>query len=468
MRAAIYARQSVDAAEGIDRQLDRCRSLIAARGWQAGPELLDNDTSASKARGPQTAWARMLAAADSFDVVVATNLDRLLRTQRDLTTLIDAGIAVTTLEGELDLTSASGEMQASVLTAMARFEARRKGERQARANEQRARAGRWVGGRRPFGFESDGLTVRESEAAAVRDGYREVLLGTPLAAIARRWNEAGFTTGQSRQARSGHAGEPSPWRADAVRAVLLNPRYMGRVRYRGEILPAPAEWPALVDEATFEAARAVLSNAARRTGGRAATHLLTGIAVCGVAGCDATVHAGGNARRGIRAYRCSGSLGHIARMADPVEEYVEAVAIARLSKPDARTLLMRRPEVDSEELQMTATGLRERLEALAVEFADGALTSAQLRVATERIRTRLAEVERSLADAGRVDVLGDLVEAADVAGVWRGLPLSRRRAAIAALMRVVLYPPGRGTRTFRPETVGIEWLSDDVETVSAR
>jgi DNA invertase Pin-like site-specific DNA recombinase len=69
----------------------------------------------------------MLTAARSgrIDVVVAVNLDRLLRTQGDLLALIETGAKVVTLEGELDLASASGEMQAAVLTAMARFEARR-------------------------------------------------------------------------------------------------------------------------------------------------------------------------------------------------------------------------------------------------------------------------------------------------------------------------------------------------------
>lgn len=457
MRAAIYARQSVDAAEGIDRQLERCRSLIAARGWVVGPEFVDNDTSASKARGAGTAWARMLAAADSLDVVVAVNLDRLLRTQRDLTTLIDAGIAVTTLEGELDLASASGEMQASVLTAMARFEARRKGERQVRANEQRAHSGRWVGGRRPFGYDSDGVTLRAAEAEAVRQGFRDVLTGASLASVARSWNVQGFVTGQARQARSGHAGEPSPWRADAVRAVLLNPRYCGRVRYKGEVLAQRAEWPAIVDDATFEAVRALLLNPARRTAGRAPTHLLTGIAVCGV--CGATVHAGGNARREVRAYRCSGSLGHFARRADPVEEYVAALVVARLSQPDARTLLVDHAGADVPALQLESTGVRERLDALAVDFADGALTASQLRIATDRLRGRLAEIERELADAGRVDVLGALVDAEDAQAAWDALSLERRRAVISTLMQVTLHPVGRGTRTFVPESVGIVWTT---------
>ncbi|MBT2485738.1 MULTISPECIES: recombinase family protein [unclassified Microbacterium] len=457
MRAGIYLRQSLDVAEGIERQRDRCAAMVHARGWEVEKEYRDNDTSASKARGRSTGWAQMLADASDgvIDVAVAVNLDRLLRTQTDLSSLIATGVAVTTLEGELDLTSASGEMQASVLTAMARFEVRRKSERQIRANESRARSGKWVGGRRPFGFEADGITVREPEADAVREGFRDLLLGTSLAAIARRWNQQGFVTGQARQARSGHAGEPSPWRADAVRAVLMNPRYAGRVRYKGETLSAPARWPALVDAATFEAVQAVLQNPARRSAGRAPTHLLTGIALCGV--CGATAHAGGNARQGVRAYRCSASSGHFARRAEPVEEYVTAVILARLAREDARELLQRSPGVDTEGMRLEAVGVRARLDALAVDFADGTLTASQLRAATERLRTRLNELETRLADAGRVDVLGDVVGAPDVAAAWASLTLDRRRAIIATLMTVTLHPPGRGTRTFRPETVGIDW-----------
>ncbi|MBD8010681.1 recombinase family protein [Microbacterium sp. Re1] len=460
MKSGIYLRQSLDAQEGIERQRARCLALIEARGWTLGAEYTDNDTSATKNRGAHTGWSRMLqdARAGRIDVVVAVNLDRLLRTQTDLSALIETGAKVTTLEGELDLTSASGEMQASVLTAMARFEVRRKSERQIRANEARAQQGKWVGGRRPFGYEADGVTIREPEAEAIRDAYRDILTGLTLAAVARSWNARGFVTGQARQARSGHAGAPSPWRADSVRAVLLNPRYMGRVRYKGEVMAAQAEWPAIVDEATFEAARAMLENPARRTPGRTPTRLLTGLAVCGV--CGATVHAGANSRPGVRSYRCSASMGHFARMAEPVEEYVEAVAVARLSRPDARDLLTVSSNVDTAALRLEGVGLRERLDALAVDFADGDLTSSQLRIATDRIRKRMAEVESELADAGRVDVLGDLVAADDVQAAWDAISTDRRRAVIGALMQVTLYPPGRGTRTFRPESVGIEWLSE--------
>jgi site-specific DNA recombinase len=441
MRAAIYARQSIDAAEGIARQVERCRSLVAARGWEPGAEYLDNDTSASKARGEGTGWARMLADAGQIDVVVAVNLDRLLRTQRDLVTLLDAGIRVVTLEGEIDLTTASGELQASVLTSMARFEARRKAERQVRANDHRARNGKVVRGRRPFGFEPDGVTVRPAEAAAVQAGYAAIAEGQTLAAVARSWNEAGLTTGQG-----------GAWAHHNVRHVLLNPRYRGAVRRHGEIVHEGAEWPALVDAGLFREVEAILRDPARRRGAPQASRLLSGIALCGV--CREPVHAGGGARRGVANYRCSASTGHLARMAEPVDEHVRDVVCAFLQATKVGELLAQGPEGDA--LATEADELRSRLDALALDYAEGALTSSQLRVASERLRERLAAVEARMLAALRSAELGDLAGRPDVRQAWDALTLDRRRRVLRALpLEIVVHPPGRGTRTFRPESVHI-------------
>jgi site-specific DNA recombinase len=457
-RAALYFRQSLDVQEGIDRQRERCRALATARGWTIVGEYSDNDTSATKSRGAGTAWARMLseATAGKFDVVVAVDLDRLLRTVRDLLTLTETGAKVLTVDGEIDLTTADGEFRATMLAGIARFEARRKGERQKRANASRAAAGKRSGGRRPFGYEPDGFTVREREADALRAGYAALLSGVSLADIARMWNDRGLWTGQARQARSGHQGEPSPWTHSSVGRTLLNPRYFGKRAHLGEIV-ADAEWPALVDEEIWRATEAVLKHPGRNTGARAGRYLLSGLAVCGV--CGATVHAGGSTTRGVRAYRCSGAMGHVARRAEPAEEYVAAVIVARLSRPDARDLLTDHTKPDVGAFRDESNGVRARLDALAVDFADGELTASQLRTATTRLRERLVELEAKIADAGRIDILGPLISAENVRAGWDALSIPRQRAIIKTLAKITLYPPGRGTRTFRPESVGIEWIS---------
>ena len=469
MRAAIYLRQSIDAREGIDRQRTRTAALVKARGWKLAGEYVDNDTSASKRRTAGTGWSSMLAEieAGKLDAVVAVDVDRLLRDIRDLSTLIALGAKVVTVDGEIDLSTADGEFRATMLAGIARFEVRRKAERQRRANEQRARAGKRTGGsRRQFGYAKDGVTVMETEAAAVRDGYAALLAGVPLAAIARDWNGRGLVSTQKRQARSGHEGEPSPWRADSVRSVFLNPRNAAIVTYQGEerrtievdggSTELVAEWPPIVDEATFRAAVALLKDPERRTGPRGGRYLLSGLARCGVGGCEGFAHAGGNARRGVSGYRCSASMGHFARMATPVEQYVADRVVARLSRPDALDLIVK-PGPDVKALRRESLALDRRIEELAGLVADGTFTAAQARSASDTLKTQRADLEEQLADAGRVDVLGPLVGASDVRVAWDELGMDRQRAVIDILMTVTLYPVGRGTRTFRPQTVGIDW-----------
>jgi site-specific DNA recombinase len=457
-RAALYFRQSLDVQEGIDRQRFRCRALAQSRGYEIIDEYVDNDTSASKARGQKTAWAKMLADAEAgrFDVVIAVDLDRLLRTINDLMTLTETGARVLTVDGEIDLTTADGEFRATMLAGIARFEARRKGERQKRATAQAASLGRRTGGRRPFGYEQDGVTLRPIEAEAIRSGYNDFLTGMPLAAIARKWNAQGLVTGQKRYSAA-HKGEPSPWQAYSVRMVLSNPRYAGKRAHLGEVV-ADAEWPAIVEDSTWQAVSAALRNPSRLSAPKRGKYLLSGLAVCGV--CGATAHAGGNARKGVPGYRCSGSNGHFSRKSDPVDSYVQAVMVGRLSRPDAKALLTLEKGPDVEALQLEAVGLRERLDALALDYADGAITSSQLRVATERLTLRLTAIEASLADAGRVDVLGPLIGADNANDVWEFMETSAKRSVINILAKIILHPVGRGTRTFDPDTVGIEWLAN--------
>jgi hypothetical protein len=154
--------------------------------------------------------------------------------------------------------------------------------------------------------------------------------------------------------------------------------------------------------------------------------LLTGLAVCGV--CGATVHAGGaKPARGYRIYRCSGSPGYISRKADPINEYVEAVALGQLARSDAAELLADRERPDLDATRDEAESVRRRLDGLADAYADGSVTLAQLQRATATLRGRLVDIEAAMADAGRLDVLGPLVTAADVAAVLAELGTDQRR-----------------------------------------
>src|SRR5213078_3347656 len=96
---------------------------------------------------------------------------------------------------------------------------------------------------------------------------------------------------------------------------------------------------------------------------------------------------------------------------------------------------------------------------LSETYADGGLTLSQLKKGSERVRTRLADVETKLAAAtsGPSADLRALVTSTEVGVTWDELETSTRRAIIGQLMTIRLYPPGRGVTEIRPEHVQIEW-----------
>ncbi|ROP40703.1 recombinase family protein [Saccharothrix texasensis] len=467
VQGGVYLRISEDREGdelGIDRHFEDLLSLFKARAWALDRRhvFIDNDLSAAGKRDRPN-FLRMLGVIGQGElkVITAWMLDRFLRDRPDQLRLYELceerEMLLSFARGsDIDMATPAGQMVADILAAVARGEIKVKGDRQRRAQEQAAQQGRRVGGRRPFGYDASGMVIEPQEAEAVRRAYSDLLAGVPLGQIAREWNAAGLRSGQTRwrDGPKGKRGEPSEWSHDTVRLVLRNPRNAGLRRYKGEIVAA-ARWPAIVGEEVWQAADALLGDPGRRSGGagRAGQRMLTGVALCGV--CGATVHSGRGeaARRGYPVYRCSQSTGHVVRQLGPVDEYVSAFAVARLSRPDAADLLTTRTGPDVTELRDEANALRARLDALAVEFADGSLTQSQLRAATERLRTRLKDTESQLADAGRASLLGPLLAAEDVAAAWEALDDHRRRAIVDAIMYVVVFPVGRGRRNFDPDTV---------------
>jgi DNA invertase Pin-like site-specific DNA recombinase len=460
--AVIYLRISSDRTgdeAGVTRQREDCEKRCADRGWTVVAIEQDNDASARAGARKRPGFERVLSriADGEAQMVVAWALDRIQRSRRDELRLYELcqeyDVTVSLVRGpDLEWRTPTGRYLADNLGALARMEIEIKSDRQKRAVRQAAAAGRRVGGRRPFGYEPDGMTVRPVEAAGVRAAYTSVLAGEPLAAIVRTFNDAGLATGQG-----------NAWHSDTIRGLLTNPRYAGlrghgsqpkQGRRKVEIV-AQAQWPAIVSEETWRAVQAILSDPGRRTPPIGARALLTGVARCGV--CGGAIVGGRPAGCDYRTLRCKPTPGHIARRAEDVEQYVSDVMVARLARPDAVELLVDRERPDLDALSEEAMALRARLVDAGAMFARGAITAVQLERITADLQASLTTVEGTMADAGRVNVLGPLVGAQDVRLVWDGMSVDRRRAVIDTLADVVVHPPGRGVRTFRPETVEITW-----------
>lgn len=446
----IYVRISSDREGrelGVQRQEEDCRLLADRLGLSPGEVYRDNDVGASRlSRKPRPAYARMLADARDGRVgtVLAWSTSRLTRRPREFEDWIDLAddgcVRISTVKaGDVDLSTAAGRFYARMLAARDAAEAEEASERARRERQQRREHGRWHGGPRPFGWDADGKTPRPDEQALVVRAYEDILAGRSLAAIARDWNGAGVGTPQ--------AGRH--WHGTTVRDVLLNPRHMGELPggYRA------TEWEPVVDEATWRGARAVLMDPARAPG-RGPVRLLTGIALCGMDGCDATVY-GGVGRGGRRTYRCS-RTGHMERVSTPVDELVTAVTLRRIARGYARPA----PAAGSgADLGHQAEALRARLAEAGDLYARGEIPAATMTRITASVEAQLSDVERRMAASVAHSALAGLPLDEDrLRELWAGWDIDRQRAVLKATgIRVRVKSPGRGVARFDPATVPISW-----------
>jgi site-specific DNA recombinase len=185
LRSVIYARQSLDrSGEGaaVDRQVADCQRIAHQRGWSVVETITDNDMSASTGK-PRPGYQRLvsLMRSRSLDAVIVWHVDRLTRRLVDLEEVISicesTGVRLATVTGDIDLGTDTGRMLARILASVARGEVERKGVRQRRANEQRAKAGRMGWTRRPFGYDrKDGVVVVVEEEAKALEKVAELVL----------------------------------------------------------------------------------------------------------------------------------------------------------------------------------------------------------------------------------------------------------------------------------------------------
>jgi DNA invertase Pin-like site-specific DNA recombinase len=454
MRAAVYLRQSKDTngtGLAVARQREDCLKLCTERGWTPC-EYIDNDVSASTGR-KRPAYELMLTdiAAGNLDAVVAWDLDRLHRRPIELEHFMELAdrhrLALATVSGDTDLSTDNGRLFARIKGAVAKAEVERKSARQKRQGLQAAQLGVPRKGPRPFGYEPDAVTIRESEARALRQAYTALLAGSSLLSISRELEKAGF------KASSG-----KPYNHATLRTMLRNPRYAGLRGYttKGtdgrqttEII-GQAQWPGIVDEDTYRAACAILADKGRRTNhvGAARIWLLSGLALCGRCDDGTTVRINYRGRpnadgKDVAVYRCR-TYSHLSRAADWCDWRVTERVLARLSRDDARELLIDDDREDLAALRAEESTARLRLDQLAEEYGNSDMTLREWQLAREPLKARLADIEARMAHVDRAPILTDLVSAQDVRKVWQGIGLDRQRAVIDLLYTVTLMPRPAG------------------------
>lgn len=443
--AAIYARISSDPtgkALGVERQLEDCRKLAADRGWAIAAEYVDNDISAYRTK-ERPEYARMLRDIESGGVgaIVAYHQDRLTRRPIEWEQFVELcdrfGVQqLATVTSDLDFGNDNGMLVARITAAVAANESARKSARIRRKIQQNVELGIPNGGaQRPFGYEADKLTVRESEAEIVRTVVDRFLAGESARSLVSWMTEQEISTPAG--------GEE--WKTTTLRGILRSGRIAGIRDHHGE--PAgPAAWPAIISESKHHQILAMFESK-KRSGRRAARrYLLSGMLRCGKCGTRLYSSVRGDSRR----YVClsgpdHGGCGRLTIVAQPVEEWIAAAVLLRLDTPAMNDALAGR--VAANERQMASLAeLQEaesRMTALAEMFAVGEISRPEWKAARSTLEARVERAQRQLDQITGTNALDGLVgQGGAITARWETLNLDRQVQIVRAVLDSATILPG--------------------------
>lgn len=471
MKAVIYARISQDRTGqslGVARQIEECESLARQRAIQVLHTLTDNDISAYKKSVKRPGWNQVLDLVQSGDVdtIIVWNLDRAYKRLADLQNLLeqiqDRSVMILAVQGgALDLTTPPGRAMANVMASMAQLEVETKGERQALKHRELARAGAWKGGRKPWGYEEDGVTIDPKQAAAIQTAAQMLINGSGTQATSRWITE-----------------ELGKWISPVViKRILMAPRIAGfrqhwsqkdRDRWEkerrsgahnGEPTPTgtlyQAEWQGIISVAQWRSVCAVFNERGGARPSRAPLSLLSGVIKC-----DQCGHTLGYSKA---SYKCAGKstadgdqgCGQVA---------ISTAAIESLVTTDIEAILAGDPFIypteQAQELNTDTTGdeldrLRNNFQEAAKLYGDQVITSAELRDIRSRIGTRIAELESAMDEAALQHARAVMV--LPTLAVWREATTIEKSLLVRRIYSEIRIRKSEGGRRsgskFNPERV---------------
>lgn len=459
--AGIYARISEDRDEsqaGVGRQLEDCTELADKRSWDVVDRYVDNDISAYKG-GRRPEWERLLTdiADGRINAVVVYHQDRLLRQPRDLERFFDvcdrAGVTLlASASGNIDLSSGDGKLKARIMGAVAANSSDAMSRRLRRKALEIAKNGGVAGGgRRPFGFERDRVTIRPDEAEVIRDLAKRFLAGDSLRSLC-----------VDLKAHGTHTPSDGDWEMTPMRNMLRSARISGQREHRGEII-AKAVWPAIITPKQTADIRALLDSPDRKAKRSPRGYVLRGVAHCGC--CDESLVSRPTAN-GTRRYVCATGpryvgCGRINVTSEPLEELATEAVFAALDSPELAAAVRGQALASPNgEWQRQADEVQRRLDELAEAFAATEITMREWQIAREPLQQQLERARRRVARDSHMAILAEhMGNGRELRAKWPTLSIERRHAVVAALLlRVDVAPVKvRGLNRFDPSRAELIW-----------
>jgi DNA invertase Pin-like site-specific DNA recombinase len=159
IKAVAYARVSTILGQDPELQLIHIRQYAEARGYELIKEYVDEGISGTIERRPGLDQLTADARRGKFSVVITAALDRVSRSTKHFLNLFDEfqhyGVAIVSLRENLDFTSPTGKLVATILASVATLERQIISERiktslAAKKHAAKLSGSGWRCGRRPL------------------------------------------------------------------------------------------------------------------------------------------------------------------------------------------------------------------------------------------------------------------------------------------------------------------------------
>lgn len=474
LRCILYLRISKDKkglSLGVTRQDTDLRVLAARNNWDIVAVLCDNDLSAhSGKRRPDYERLLEMIKNGEGDIVATWNHDRLIRLPRELEHYIDVcephDMATYTVQaGHYDLSTPSGRAVARTLAAWAKYEVEMSTERVKAAKLQAAKAGKFDGGQRPYGYLAGCKGINEAEAVIVRELIARTINGWSFNQLAIDLNKRGITTQHGR-----------PWNGLKVRNILTHKRYAGVREHNGN--EYDAQWPAIVDLDTWEQLQAAI--ASRRSlykqRGPARKFLLTGFTLCGRCGQRMNTkpkqQRDGTYRTQYVCYRRDNGTdlvgcGGVCRLVAPVDLLISEAIIYRLETDafDAALAGSENPNADLKELLAQQRRQAERLQEIRDDYATGELEKKEYQNLLATAQLRLDDLSQQVDRLTASTSVAHLPRGHRAREAWESSTLIQKRHIIETLIESVVIMPSPAASSLRPDELweGYKFVPADVK-----
>jgi site-specific DNA recombinase len=422
------------------------------RHQQVAKLYKDNDISAFRGKW-RPAYQAMLDDVKNgqVDGILCWHNDRLHRHQRELEDFIElvdqSAIPVQSVTaGIFNLSDASGRMTARILGAVARQESEHKAERQRAKHDELAAQGSPSGGTRPFGLTvvkhgTDGRSYREEvpeEADAIREAARDIIAGTSVREICRRWEAEGL--------RGTRGARLSP---QVVNGIMTSEWVAGR--RAGKL----AQWPAVLDEETWRLVGAVIKSqgdgpelpsgtAQRHSYVRVVRPLLLSRPKAG----------------GKPAYICGADLGGCGKIRVLAADFEQDVLERLFDRIDPEQLRDHQPADDGTAKAMAEMARLEGVKTRLAELAGtGELDLTEFRAAKATNDRAMQALRETLARSAEDEAMQRArAEAVDLPDKWDDLGIEDRRRVVQALAdRIEVGPAVKGRNFYAPERVKVTY-----------